>query len=344
MTATLLDRLGVQLPVLAAPMAGGPTTPELVLAAASVGGFGFLAGGYKDAATLRAQIGAVRTGTASFGVNLFAPNPVPVDPAAYERYRATLVPDAEFAGVDLPATPVEDDDRWAEKVEMLVAEPVPVVSFTFGLPEAAVLAALRGVGTVLVQTVTTLDEARRASSAGIDALAVQAASAGGHSGTWTPSVLPQDRPLPDLLAEIRAAVDLPLVAAGGLVDAVDVAEALRAGAEAVMVGTALLLAPEAGTSAAYRLGLHGPDRGPTQLTRAFTGRPARAIPNAFVADHDAAAPVGYPALHHLTSPLRRAATAAGDPGHINLWAGTGYRRSTERPAAQTLRALAATTA
>jgi NAD(P)H-dependent flavin oxidoreductase YrpB (nitropropane dioxygenase family) len=149
--------------------------------------------------------------------------------------------------------------------------------------------------------------------------------------------LPQTT-LVDLLPAVAAVVDLPLLGAGGLGTPADVAAVISAGAEAVMVGTALLLAPESGTSAVHRAALLAGDR-PTTVTRAFTGRPARGLRNAFVEAYDAHAPSGYPALHHLTSPLRRAAAAAGDPEPVNLWAGTGYRRAHERPAAETLRAL-----
>jgi NAD(P)H-dependent flavin oxidoreductase YrpB (nitropropane dioxygenase family) len=120
-----------------------------------------------------------------------------------------------------------------------------------------------------------------------------------------------------------------------------VAEALAAGAEAVAVGTALLLAPEAGTSTAVRAALTGSGRGDTRLTRSFTGRPARGVPNDFMARYDDLAPLGYPALHHLTRPIRRAAAALGDPELVNVWAGAGYREVTERPAAEILSALSA---
>jgi len=335
----LVAELGLTNPVVAAPMAGGPTTPQLVLAAAGAGSLGFLAAGYQSADQLAEQIDTVRAGTSTFGVNLFAPHPVPVDPDAYARYRDLLAADAERFGVTLPRDPVEDDDAWQDKVEVLLARAVPVVSFTFGLPDPASAAALRSAGSLLVQTVTSVDEARLAAEAGLDALAVQAASAGGHSGTFTPDRPVERRPLVELVAAIRAAVQLPLIAAGGVAEARAVAAALHAGAQAVAVGTALLLAPEAGTSAAHRAGLTGRDRGDPVGIRSFSGRPAGGLANAFTAAHEGTAPLGYPAVHHLTRPIRRAAAAAGDPEYVNLWAGSGYRAIVERPAAETLRAL-----
>jgi NAD(P)H-dependent flavin oxidoreductase YrpB (nitropropane dioxygenase family) len=337
---TTLRGLGLSIPVIAAPMAGGPTTPDLVTAAAGVGSIGFLAAGYLLADALADQIHTVTSETDHFGVNLFAPNPVPADPNAYGRYRDLLRDDADRYGVELPAQPVEDDDDWQNKVDVLLARPVPIVSFTFGIPDRAVLAALRKAGSVLVQTVTSAEEARRAADAGVDMLAVQAATAGGHWGTLTPDRLPPARPLSALLAEIATAVDLPLIGAGAVATPDDVAAALRAGASAVMVGTALLLAPESGTSVAYRAALAQPHRGDPILTRAFTGRPARGLRNTFLDRYDADAPAGYPAIHYLTSPLRRASREAGDPEFINLWAGTGYRAAAAAPAGEVLQHLA----
>lgn len=340
MNDTVLDDLGLQLPIIAAPMAGGPTTPDLVIAAARAGSFGFLAGGYQSPAGLSEQIAAVRAVTGTFGVNLFAPNPVPVNPTEYRRYRDEIWPEAERFGADLPDEPIEDDDHWGDKIDVLLDRPVPVVSFTFGLPGPAAVAALRRAGSILVQTVTSAAEARRAADAGIDVLIVQSAAAGGHSGTFTPDRPSSELPLPELLAGIDDAVGLPTIAAGGVTDPADVATMIASGARAVMVGTALLLAPEAGTSAAHRRGLVDHRRTATIVTRAFTGRPARAIPNRFTDAHHDRAPAGYPALHHLTRPLRRAAAAAGDPDLVNLWAGAGHRAVREQPVGSTLTGLA----
>ena len=203
----------------------------------------------------------MRAVTGTFGVNLFAPNPVPVNPTEYRRYRDEIRPEAERFGADLPDEPVEDDDHWGDKIDVLLDRPVPVVSFTFGLPDPAAVAALRRAGSILVQTVTSAAEARRAADAGVDVLIVQSAAAGGHSGTFTPDRPSSELPLPELLAGIDDAVGLPTIAAGGVTDPADVATMIASGARAVMVGTALLLAPEAGTSAAHRRGLvdHPPD-------------------------------------------------------------------------------------
>jgi NAD(P)H-dependent flavin oxidoreductase YrpB (nitropropane dioxygenase family) len=336
-----LPDLGLTLPVLAAPMAGGAGTPALVVAAARAGGLGFLAAGYKTPEALAGQIAAVRAEGVPFGVNVFAPNPVPVDAGAYHRYARAIQVEAEPYGLDLTAgEPVEDDDHWRDKIDLLLADPVPVVSFTFGVPEPAVVAALRAAGSLVAQTVTSAEEARRAEEAGAGLLVVQCSAAGAHSGTLTPERLPEEIPLTELIARVRRVTELPLTAAGGLATPDDVAGALRAGAVAAMVGTVLLRSDESGASAAHRAALADPARDRTVMTRAFTGRPARGLRNRFTDRYSGGAPSGYPAVHHLTSPLRKAAAAANDQEVLHLWAGTGHRHATAEPATRILTRLA----
>lgn len=335
---------GARLPVLAAPMAGGPGTPDLVIAAATAGSLGFVAAGYKTPDELAAQLEVIADAGLPCGVNLFAPNPVPVDPAEFRRYARLMRAEADRYRVALDdGGPVEDDDHWHAKIDVLRARPVPVISFTFGLPPASDLPALRQTGALLMQTVTSPAEAAAAAEAGLDAVAVQSADAGGHSGTFTPRQPPAARPADELVAAVRQVTTLPILATGGIATAADVAASLRAGADAVAVGTALLLSDEAGTSATHRAALADPGRPGTVITRAFTGRPARGLKNAFIDAYEAVAPYGYPALHHLTSGIRKAAAAAGDPERVHLWAGTGYRHAAAAPAARILTALAADT-
>ncbi|MFE7116315.1 nitronate monooxygenase [Streptomyces sp. NPDC057654] len=338
--STLLTGLGIDRPILAAPMAGGPSTPALVAGTARAGGLGFLAGGYKSAQALAGQIHAVEAEGVPFGVNLFVRNAVPISREEYGRYARVLREEAERYGLELPGdAPRDDDDHWTEKIELLRDHPVPWVSFTFGIPGADVVASLRRAGTTVLQCVTTAEEALEAADAGADALIVQAPAAGGHSATLTP-----DRPiapvaLPDLVTAVRAATGLPVVATGGIATPEDAAAALRAGADAAMVGTALLRTEESGASAPHKAALADPAFDSTVLTRAFTGRPARALRNHFTDRYSDQAPAGYPALHHLTSGLRKAATAAGDTRLIHLWAGTGYRQARIEPVSRTIERL-----
>jgi nitronate monooxygenase len=325
----------MRFPLLVAPMAGGPTTPELVAAVVEAGGSGFLAAGYLKAEELEEQLTRTRELTAGpFGVNLFVPGRrSTVDLSGYvQRVEAA----ARRYGIE-PGEPRWDDDEYPAKLDLVVARQVPVVSFTFGLPAPADVARLRDAGSRVVVTVTGPDEAERAAAAGADALCVQGFEAGAHRG-----LLVDDPPDPaggatyGLLAALRlvaSRVELPLIATGGLVHGADVAAVLTAGAVAAQSGTAFLRADEAGTQPAHQRALAEGGRA-TAFTRAFSGRPARGLVNRFLAENSSYAPAAYPDVHHLTRPVRAAAGKAGDPESMNLWAGQTYPLATAGPAAE----------
>jgi nitronate monooxygenase len=336
----MLAQFEMSIPLVAAPMSGGPTTPAMVAAATQAGGLGFLAAGYKTVEAVEAEIKSIRAEGIPFGINLFAPNPLPVDADSYRAYAAIIQREADQFGLALPSEPIEDTDTFDEKIALLLDAPVPIVSFTFGIPPRGVIAALQQANSVVVQTVTTPAEARQAHDAGVDMLAVQASVAGGHSGTLSPLRPLTPVPIVDLVKQVTAAVPLPVLAAGGLATPSAVADVIRAGAVAAAVGTVLLRATESGASATHQAALADPARTETVLTHAFTGRPARGLRNAFIDAHEAEAPFGYPAVHYLTSPLRKAAAAAGKPDYVHLWAGTGYRHATAEPTSDILRRLA----
>jgi nitronate monooxygenase len=288
------------------------------------GALGFLAAGYKTAAGLERELAEVRALTSRpFGVNLFYPAHDEVDEAAVAAYAERLRGEAARFGV-VPGEPRWSDDGWEAKLELVTRERPAVVSFTFGCAGREVVESLHREGIAVWCTVTSVGEAEAAVAAGVDALVVQGAEAGGHQSFFL-GELAEPLPLRRLLQLVAPATGLPLVAAGGIADGPGMAAALAAGASAAQVGTWFLLAPEAGTSDAHRRSLAGD--GPTRLTRAFTGRSARGIVNRFMTDHDAAAPRGYPEVHYVTAPIRAAARAAGDAEAVNLWAGTGYRQA-----------------
>lgn len=334
-----MSLLDTDLPIVAAPMAGGPSTVALASAVTDAGGFSFLPAGYLTATAFEALLGEAHATGRPFGVNLFVPQPGAVDPAGYDAYRAALADDAAALAVDLPAQPRHDDDAWSDKVDLLVSDPVPLVSLTFGLPDAGDIRRLQAAGSRVLATVTTADEARAAADAGVDGLVVQGPAAGGHSGTFDPRRPIGEEATTDVVRAVRAVSRLPLVAGGGVDGPGAVSDLLAAGAEAVAVGTLLLRADEAGTSATHRTALADPAFATTVVTHAFTGRPARALRNGFTERHGATAPFGYPELHHLTRDLRRAAAVAGDPHRLHLWAGTGHRSALAAPAAEIVRGL-----
>ncbi|MGW9404899.1 NAD(P)H-dependent flavin oxidoreductase [Arthrobacter sp. NPDC055585] len=329
-----------RLPIAAAPMAGGPMTTALATAVAEAGGFPFLAGGYKTPDALADEISALRAGGRPFGVNLFVPVDGPVDEAAFRTYAHQLRPEADRYGLTLNEQPVADSDSWEEKLGLLLRDPVPVVSLTFALPAASDIAALQSAGSRVLASVTTPAEARQAQAAGVDGLVVQGPQAGGHSATLDPTRQIDPVSTADLVRAVRAAAGLPVIAAGGVDSPAAVQALLGAGAEAVAVGTLLLLADEAGTSPTHRAALIGGTFSETVLTRAFTGRPARALRNGFADRYGQHAPSAYPAVHHLTRELRQAAGKAGDADTLHLWAGTGWQSAPQRPAADIITWLA----
>ena len=334
----MLDLRDLAAPVVGAPMAGGPSTPALAAAVSEAGGLGFLAAGYLTADAVAADIAAARALTsAPLGLNLFVVERYDPDPTAVDAYRRAIQPEAARYDVAL-GEPRWDDDHWQAKLDLVLDARPEVVSFTFGCPRAEVLRVLADRGILTTATVTTVPEAREAVDRGAASLAVQGPEAGGHRGTWDLEAEPDGRPVRDLLAAVVAAVDVPVVAGGGISDADSVAAILAGGAVAAQVGSAYLLADEAGTRPVHRAALADPAMAETAVTRAYTGRWARGLANRFMADH-ADAPAGYPHLHHLTAPLRAAAAAAGDAQVAHLWAGTAHSSAREAPAAEITRAL-----
>jgi len=335
--------------IIAAPMAGGNSTPQFVQAVAESGGLGFLAAGYKTVETMQAEMRELRSAGARFGMNVFVPDREQLNPPApavreLEDYRQSLEPDARRYGVTLPGLRLDDDDLWQDKVDALLEDPVEFVSFTFGLPERDEVRAFKRAGSTVLATVTNTAEALLAVERGADVLAVQHASAGGHSGAFLPpaggAASPGTLTTAELLASVRAAVGVPLVAAGGIMDSAALDAVLAAGAAAAQLGTAFVRSDESGARQLHKDALASPRFIETRLTRAFTGRQARALANSFVLDHRDA-PEGYPAIHHLTAPIRAAAAAAGDPERLNLWAGTGWRQASDGPVAAIMAGLLA---
>lgn len=335
----MFDLRELDRPIIGAPMAGGPTTPELAAAVSSAGGLGFLAAGYRTPEDCEAQLRSVSALTSGpVGVNLFVPDAFQADAALLDAYADSLRPEAAALGAEV-GKPRYDDDGWDAKLSLVLDFRPAAVSFTFGCPDAAVLGRMADAGILPIVTVTTPDEAEYAVAAGARALAVQGPNAGGHRGTFDQGQTPAEDPLEDVLAAIRSMTALPLVAGGGVSGPADVVRLRAAGTDAVQVGTALLLSDEAGTNPLHRAALSEGWFDGTSLTRAYTGRYARGLTNRFIVEHQDA-PAGYPQLHYVTAPLRRAAVAQGNADVAHLWAGTGFASVRPGPAAEIIHSLA----
>jgi len=331
-------------PIVQAPMAGGVSVPRLAAAVSDAGGLGFLAAGYKTADGLYQEIKQIRGLTSRpFGVNLFLPQPEYGDPAGVEVYAHQLAGEAAWYATELGDRDSGRDDGYEAKLAVLLDNPVPVVSFHFGTPGRDTVDALHRAGTFVLATATTAEEALAVRECGADAVIAQGVEAGGHQGTHrdTPENDGTGIGLLALLARIRETVPLPVLAAGGLMRGSQIAAVLAAGASAAQLGTAFLATDESGAHRLYKQALTDPLFVRTELTRAFSGRPARALVNRFLREHGRYAPAAYPEVHHLTSPLRRAAAAAGDAQGMALWAGQGHRLARALPAGQLVELLVA---
>ncbi len=318
-------RLGIEHPLLLAPMAGGPGTPALAAAVSEAGGLGAVGAAYLAPEALAAEIADVRRRTRRpFAVNLFVPGTTPGadDPgpmlALLGRWHGEL-------GLTPPQRPAPPADRFAAQLEVVLTGEVPVFSFTFGIPDRAVLAELTRGGTLTVGTATTVAEALALEAAGVDAVVAQGSEAGGHRGSF---LEPLADGLVGTLALVPAVVDamrVPVIAAGGIADGRGIAAARALGAAGVQLGTAFLATDEAGTGPAYRARLLAARPEETGITRAYSGRAARGIRTRFMAEvEEARIPIPpFPLQNALTRPLRNAARAVGNTDAMSLWAGQG---------------------
>jgi nitronate monooxygenase len=323
-------------------MGGGPSTPALVAAVSEAGGLGSLAGGYSSPDKLRADIAAVREATSKpFAVNLFAPTPA--EPTGEQLEAALAATEPYRLELELPSRRTATGP-WAEdfdsQLAVLVEERVPVASFTFGLLPAAAMAALHEAGALVIGTATTVEEAVSLVAAGSDLVCTQGSEAGAHRGTFLVDYEEALIGTVALVPQVCDAVDVPVLAAGGIMDGRGVAAVLGLGAGAAQLGTAFLQCPEAGTSAPYRRALAAASETSTAVTARITGRAARGIENRLMRDlRDVDVPP-YPVMNTLTSDVRRRAAERDDPDLMSLWCGQGIRLATELPAAELVRHLA----
>ncbi|GAA0563622.1 NAD(P)H-dependent flavin oxidoreductase [Halomonas salifodinae] len=337
-------RLDIEVPILQAPMAGSQGI-ELALAVGEGGGLGALPAAMLDSQALDAALARHRReGTGPLNVNFFCHVPPAPDPAAEARWRRALAPYYRELGLDIEAVPAGPGRRPfdAAACEVLEAYRPAVVSFHFGLPEPALLDRVKAWGARVFSTATTLEEALWLQARGVDAVIAQGLEAGGHRGHFLDHDLTKQLGTFALLPQLVAALDIPVIAAGGIGDARGVRAALALGASAVQVGTAYLLCPEATTGAAHRAALAGEAARHTALTNLYSGRPARGIVNRLMRELGplSDAPLAFPLATAAIAPLRSAAEARGSGDFSPLWAGQNVTGCRELPAAELTRQLA----
>ncbi|WP_221563342.1 nitronate monooxygenase family protein [Alkalihalobacillus sp. TS-13] len=318
----------IDYPIVQAGMAGGITTPELVAAVSEAGGLGTLGAGYLTPEVTRNAIREIRSCTdCPFAVNLFK-----VDMQQEDQRTASvqqrLLPIYEELDITPSTQKLVVTDNYEEQFDILIEERVPVISTTFGVPTDDQVKRAHHHGIKLMTMVTTVKEAVQAEKAGVDAVVAQGGEAGGHRGTFevkngrgaaigTFALIPQ----------VVDHVSIPVIAAGGIMDGRGLVAARALGAEGIQLGTRFLNAVESGTDPVYKKALHESDEESTELTTAFSGRPARAIRNRFVdfLQSNRIEPLSYPIQNLLTKEIRAAAKQQGKPEYMSLWSGQGNR-------------------
>lgn len=338
----MLQQLGMTVPVIQAPMAG-VSTPAMAAAVSNAGGLGSVAIGAVGVDAARQMIRDTRALTdRAFNVNVFCHAPARRDTVREQAWLTRMA--AIFA--DYGATP---PDALREiypsfhsnraMLDLLLAERPAVVSFHFGLPRAAAIAALKQAGVVLLATATNRDEAQAIAQAGLDAVVAQGWEAGGHRGMFDPDAPDARLNTLDLLRDL-AGLPVPVIAAGGIMTGADVARAVQTGAVAAQMGTAFLACPESAADAGYRAALGGE----TVMTRVISGRPARCVRNHFT-DWGAGVTAGdvpdYPCTYDAGKALNTAAQAKGEAGFGAQWSGIGGAQARAMGAGALVRALAA---
>lgn len=336
-------RLGLRCPILQAPMAGGGDTPELIAAVCEAGGFGSIGGAYLTPAAITQAAQKIRSRTnRGFGVNLFAPVAVPDLPDDTSRALEKIGPAFANLGLSEPSVPASGGFVFRDQLEAALNTGATVFSFTFGVMPDDVIRAAKARGMIVMGTATSVDEAIQLEQAGVDAVVTQSAEAGGHRGTFSGDFDAGMVGAISLIPQVVDAVNVPVIASGGIMDGRGIAAALTLGASAVQLGTAFLTTEEAGIPPVYKNAISSTKEDETRITRAFSGRPARGIRNAFLREYEQSAEgdiLPFPFQNALTRPMRTEAAKQGNPEYLSLWAGQGVRMSRRVPAADLMKQL-----
>jgi len=340
----LLDLLHIELPIIQAPMAGAMDW-ELAAAVAEAGGLGSLPAGMLTPSQIREQVERTRGRTAKpINLNFFCHAPPVLNNAREAAWRTRLAPYYTELGVD-PAAPVASSNRApfnAELCDLVLALEPEVVSFHYGLPEAALVRRIKQAGLLILCSATTVAEARRVAADGADAVIAQGLEAGGHRGMFLARDLASQIGTFALLPQIADAIDVPVIATGGIVDARAIAAAFALGASGVQIGTGYLFSPEAKISAPHRTALAVAGEHDTTLTNVFSGRPARSIVNRLVREVGPLTDLApeFPLAAGALAPLRAKAEPQGLGDFTPLWAGQAAPLGRALPAGELTRRLA----
>ncbi|MGR7977667.1 MULTISPECIES: NAD(P)H-dependent flavin oxidoreductase [Bacillus amyloliquefaciens group] len=317
-----MSPLSLTKPVIQAPMAGGLVTPRLASAVSNEGALGSLASGYVSPQALEKQLIEMKELTdRSFQVNLFVPEERQMPEAELVEKWKARIPRAKDAK---PFSDLKEEwNDFEEKAELLIRYGVKACSFTFGLPPEETAEKLKKSGCFLFGTATTPEEAKAFEERGMDAVILQGIEAGGHRGSFLPVKGEPALGLMALIPQAKDALDIPVIAAGGIFDRRGVQAARCLGADGAQVGTPFLLCEESSASPAYQKAIAESKGADTRLTTLFSGKQARGIVNQFMKTYEAdeGKTLPYPLHNTLTKPMRGHAAQSGDAEYMSLWAG-----------------------
>lgn len=340
----LSEALGTDIPLLLAPMAGGPTTAELVSAVSNAGAFGQFGAAYLNGEKIRSSAKEIRTQTnKGFGVNVFIPEETPYTPDDLRAATSAISPHCKHLGIEEPQDVTQPMPGFEDQMAAVLESGVKLCSFHFGVPTQETIDSLKLVNILTAVSATSVDEAIKAETAGVDFIIAQGSEAGGHRGTWIGDWKNSMTGTLSLVGQLTEHTKTPIVAAGGIMDGRGMAAALALGAAGVQMGTAFLTCPEAGTHPGYKQALLESKSDTTTVTKTFSGRPARGLRNRYITEMEdtGAAILPFPFQNTLTNSLRKAAADANDTDFMSLWAGQAASLSRGLPAAQLIASVVA---
>ncbi|PSL40455.1 nitronate monooxygenase [Planomicrobium soli] len=329
----ICELLGIEYPIIQAGMAGGPTTVELVSAVSAAGGLGTLGAAYMEPKALHLAISDIKARTSKpFGVNLFATEATD-DFSRLEEVQQVLNSFRTELGIGGPPASLASPDWSSEQLEICLELDVPIISTAFGLLSAEQMAQAKSKNAKIIAMVTTVDEAKLAEQAGVDAIVAQGSEAGGHRSTFKLANHPYGAQIGtmSLVPQVVDAVNIPVIAAGGIADGRGLVASLVLGAQAVQVGTRFLASEESAAHKVYKQSLFDSTEESTVITKSFSGRPARGIKNRFIEEFEQAKiePLPFPSQNTATKDIRAAASEKANPEFMSLWAGQSTRMLTQ---------------
>lgn len=343
---SLMQLLQIKYPIIQAPMAGGITTANLVASVSNHGGLGNVGAGYMTSEQLEKKIRLIKEKTDNnFGVNLFVPNDFSVDHEKIQQTMMHLQPfydelNIEPSNVALPSVE-ESNKRYEEQIDVIIKERVPICSFTFGLPAQSVINRLKEEEIIVIGTATTVEEAIAVEQLGLDVVVVQGMEAGGHRGTFLKTVSESKIGLMSLIPQVADLVNIPIIAAGGIMDARGIRAAFHLGAQAAQMGTAFLTTKESGAPIEHKKAIVDAKETDVVLTKSFSGKHAQGIKNKFVEHLEpfAANLPDYPVQNTLTQAIRRETRAQNNEQFMSLWSGQSPRLAAQHTVEQLMNKL-----